>query len=128
MGERQFQRDSQTYAFLWVSLVGVRDNTKKTKSLTSCFSAWAKKADVDTEGALLAALDTKEEIPIIPYSSLFILSSENKYENNNNNNDNNDDPKKNLRLFLILSSESKYTLWVISWISAKWNSNGNGIV
>ena len=41
-------------------------------------SAWAKKADVDTEGALLAALDTKEEIPIIPYSSLFILSSENK--------------------------------------------------
>ena len=41
-------------------------------------SAWAKKADVDTEGALLAALDSKEEIPIIPYSSLFILSSENK--------------------------------------------------
>ena len=41
-------------------------------------SAWAKKADVDTEGALLVALDSKEEIPIIPYSSLVILSSENK--------------------------------------------------
>ena len=71
-------------------MVGVRDNTKKTKSLTSCFSAWAKKADVDTEGALLAALDTKEEIPIIPYSSLFILSSENKYGNSDDGNKSND--------------------------------------
>ena len=78
---KESQRDSQTYAFIWV-----RSNTENTKSLTSCFSAWAKKADVDTEGALLAALDTKEEIPIIPYSSLFILSSENKYENNNDGN------------------------------------------
>ena len=41
-------------------------------------SAWAKKADTDLEAATLAALDTKEEIPIIPYSSLFILSSENR--------------------------------------------------
>ena len=77
-----FKEIHKPMLFLLVSLVGViRDNTDKTKSLTSCFSAWAKKADVDTEGALLAALDTKEEIPIIPYSSLFILSSENKYDN-----------------------------------------------
>ena len=69
---------------------------------------------MDTEGALLAALDTKEEIPIIPYSSLFILSSENKYDNsydgnksNDNNSDNvinviddnNDDPNNPLLLF-----------------------------
>ena len=44
-----------------------------------CFSAWAKKTDTDLEAATLAALDEKEEIPIIPYSSLFILSSENRY-------------------------------------------------
>ena len=100
---------------LFFGRLRVRSNTENTKSLTSCFSAWAKKADVDTEGALLAALDTKEEIPIIPYSSLFILSSENKYDNscdgnksNNNNsnnainiiNDTNDDPNNPLLLFL----------------------------
>ena len=45
------------------------------------FSAWAKKADTsETEGALLAALDEKEEIPILPYSSLFIFSSENNQD------------------------------------------------
>ena len=42
------------------------------------FSAWAKKTDTDLEAVTLAALDEKEEIPIIPYSSLFILSSENR--------------------------------------------------
>ena len=101
---------------LFFGRLRVRSNTENTKSLTSCFSAWAKKADVDTEGALLAALDTKEEIPIIPYSSLFILSSENKYDSNNDGNksndnnsnnainvinDNNDDPNNPLLLFLL---------------------------
>ena len=42
------------------------------------FWAWAKKTDTNLEGATLAALDEKEEIPIIPYSSLFILSSDNR--------------------------------------------------
>ena len=85
---KESQRDSQTY-MLFFGCLRVKSNTENTKSLTSCFSAWAKKADVDTEGALLAALDTKEEIPIIPYSSLFILSSENKYDSNNDGNKSN---------------------------------------
>ena len=41
-------------------------------------SAWAKKTDVVDEKEQLAMIEEKEEIPIIPYSSLFILSSENK--------------------------------------------------
>ena len=43
-----------------------------------CFSAWAKKTDLDQEVTKAVVEEEKEEIPIIPYSSLFILSSENK--------------------------------------------------
>ena len=43
-----------------------------------CFSAWAKKTDLDQEVTKVVVEEEKEEIPIIPYSSLFILSSENK--------------------------------------------------
>ena len=44
----------------------------------ACFSAWAKKTDLDQEVTKVVVEEEKEEIPIIPYSSLFILSSENK--------------------------------------------------
>ena len=113
MGERLKKSHKEIHKhMLFFGRLRVRSNTENTKSLTSCFSAWAKKADVDTEGALLAALDTKEEIPIIPYSSLFILSSENKYGSNNDGNDNNGNnvmiimaiPKIPCSSFFILSS------------------------
>ena len=42
------------------------------------FSAWAKKTEAVDESVKMASFDEVEEIPIIPYSSLFILSSENK--------------------------------------------------
>merc|ERR550519_2931403 len=73
--EKQREREALALAIL----NGTADKLELEKREKEENDAWAKKADVDTEGALLAALDSKEEIPIIPYSSLFILSSENKY-------------------------------------------------
>ena len=41
--------------------------------------AWVKKTDADLEAAAKAAqAEEDKEIPILPYSSLFILSSNNK--------------------------------------------------
>ena len=43
------------------------------------FRAWVKKTDSELEAAARAAqAEENKDIPILPYSSLFILSSENK--------------------------------------------------
>ena len=43
------------------------------------FRAWVKKTDSELEAAARAAqAEEDKDIPILPYSSLFILSSENK--------------------------------------------------
>ena len=43
------------------------------------FRAWVKKTDSELEAAAKAAqAEEDKDIPILPYSSLFILSSENK--------------------------------------------------
>ena len=53
----------------------------KQYQLTESFllRAWVRKTDADLEAAAKAAqLEEDREIPILPYSSLFILSSNNK--------------------------------------------------
>ena len=59
---------------------------EQIKSLWSCLNihayflrAWVKKTDSELEAAAKAAqAEEDKDIPILPYSSLFILSSENK--------------------------------------------------
>ena len=49
-------------------------------SFSPLLRAWVRKTDADLEAAAKAAqLEEDREIPILPYSSLFILSSNNKW-------------------------------------------------
>ena len=49
-------------------------------SFSLLLRAWVRKTDADLEAAAKAAqLEEDREIPILPYSSLFILSSNNKW-------------------------------------------------
>ena len=53
--------------------------TLPSVSFSLLLRAWVRKTDADLEAAAKAAqLEEDREIPILPYSSLFILSSNNK--------------------------------------------------
>merc|ERR1719483_1795196 len=77
--EAELEKQREREALALAILNGTADKLELEKREKEENDAWAKKTDTDLEAVTLAALDEVEEIPIIPYSSLFILSSENRY-------------------------------------------------
>merc|ERR1719483_1270149 len=74
--EKQREREALALAIL----NGTADKLELEKREREENEAWVKKTDADLEAAAkVAQAEEDKEIPILPYSSLFILSSNNKY-------------------------------------------------